>query len=154
MNPKFTKTSSLIQVLARSCVGNLKARLWSLNQYMSQSWSEMKGWLSPPDMANGIKPSTLGPRQKRRHFADNIFKCVSLNGNAWIPIEILLKFVLKDPTNNIPALVQIMDSCRSGDKPLSEPMMVGLPTHLCVTRSKSAKQLGRTFNPLGHSGTI
>ena len=45
-----------------------------------------------------------------------------------------LKFVPKCPINNIPALVQIMDWCRPGDKPLSEPMMVSLLTHICVTR--------------------
>ena len=36
--------------------------------------------------------------------------------------------------NNIPALAQIMAWRRPGDKPLSEPMMVRLLTHLCVTR--------------------
>ena len=39
-------------------------------------------------------------------------------------IKILLKFVLKGPINNIPALIQIMAWRRPGDKPLSEPMMV------------------------------
>ena len=34
----------------------------------------------------------------------------------------------------IPALVQIMAWRRPGDKPLSEAMMVNLPTHICVTR--------------------
>ena len=33
-----------------------------------------------------------------------------------------------------PTLVQIMAWRRPGDKPLSEPMMIGLPTHICVTR--------------------
>ena len=32
--------------------------------------------------------------------------------------------------NNIPALVQIMAWCWRGDKPLSEPMMVSLLTHI------------------------
>ena len=32
------------------------------------------------------------------------------------------------PINNIPALVQMMAWRRSGAKPLSEPMMVSLPT--------------------------
>ena len=41
--------------------------------------------------------------------------------------------------NNLPALVQIMAWCRSGDKPLSEPMMVILPTHICVTRPQCVK---------------
>ena len=45
-----------------------------------------------------------------------------------------MKFVPKGPINNIPALVQIMAWRRPGDKPLSEPMMVSLPTYICVTR--------------------
>ena len=40
-----------------------------------------------------------------------------------ITIEISLKFVPRGPINNIPALFQIMAWRRTGDKPLSEPMM-------------------------------
>ena len=78
--------------------------------------------------------NTLRPRQNRRHFADNIFKSIFFNENVWIPFQISLKFVPKGPINNIPASVQIMAWRRPGDKPLSEPMMVRLPTHRCVTR--------------------
>ena len=52
--------------------------------------------------------NTLRPRQNGRHFPDNIFKCIFLNKNVWIPIKISLKFVPKRPINNIPAMVQIM----------------------------------------------
>ena len=83
-------------------------------------------------------PFTLRPRQNGRHFAD-IFKCIFLNENVWILIKISLKFVPQGPINNIPALVQIMAWCRPGDKPLSEPMLVGLPTHICVTRPQWVK---------------
>ena len=44
------------------------------------------------------------------------------------------RFVPRGPINNIPALVQIMAWCRPGEKPLSEPMMARIPTHICVTR--------------------
>ena len=83
--------------------------------------------------------STLRPRQNRRHFADDILKCIFLIENVWIPIEISLKFVPKSPTNNIPALVQLMAWRRPGDKPLSEPMIVRLPTQICVTRPQWVK---------------
>ena len=83
--------------------------------------------------------NALRPRPNRRHVADDIFKCIFLNENVWIPIKISLKFVPKGPINNIPALVQIMAWCHSGDKPLSEPMMVNLPTHICVTRPQWVK---------------
>ena len=49
--------------------------------------------------------------------------CPFLNENVWNPIEISLKFVPKGPIDNIQALVQIMDWRRTGDKPLSEPIM-------------------------------
>ena len=45
-----------------------------------------------------------------------------------------LKFLSKGPINNIPSLVQIMAWRRPGDKPLSEPMMVSLLAHTCITR--------------------
>ena len=78
--------------------------------------------------------NTLRPKQNGRLFADDIFICISLNENVWISVKISLKFVLNGPINNIPALVQIMAWRRPGDKPLSEPMIVRLPTHICVTR--------------------
>ena len=83
--------------------------------------------------------NTLRPRQNGRHFPDDIFKCIFLNENAWISIKISLKFVPKGPINKIPALIQIMAWRRSGDKPLSEPMMVSLLTHICVTRPQWGK---------------
>ena len=81
-----------------------------------------------------IQYITLRPRQKGCRFPDDIFKCIFLNENVWISIKISLNFVPKGPINNIPSLVQIMAWCRPGDKPLSEPMMVSLLTHICVTR--------------------
>ena len=50
-----------------------------------------------------------------------------------------LKFVPRGSNNNIPALVEIMAWRRPGDKPLSERMMVRLPTHICVTRPQWVK---------------
>ena len=37
---------------------------------------------------------------------------------------------------------------RSGDKPLSEPMMVGLPTHEFVTRPQWVKRIFQLLNPI------
>ena len=56
-------------------------------------------------------------------FADDIFKCIFVNDHVWFVIKIPLKFVPRGPINNIPALVQIMAWCWSGDKPLSESLM-------------------------------
>ena len=82
---------------------------------------------------HGVGINKLRPRQNGRHFTDDIFKCIFLNENVWITIKISMKFVPKGPINKIPALVQIMAWCRPGNKPLSEPMMVSLPIHICIT---------------------
>ena len=70
--------------------------------------------------------NTLGPRQNGRHFTDDIFKCISLNEDTWIPFKISLKFVPNGPIDNCP-----------GDKPLSEPMMVSLLMHMGHSASMS-----------------
>ena len=77
--------------------------------------------------------NTLRARQNGRRFAHDTFKRIFLNQNVRIAIKISLKFVPKGPINNNPSLVQIMVWCRSCDKPLSEPIMVSLLTHICVT---------------------
>ena len=78
--------------------------------------------------------NTLRPRQDGRHFADDIFMCIFFKDNCCIMNKFSLKYILKGPIDNNPALVQIMAWRRSGDKPLSEPMMVSLLTHICITR--------------------
>ena len=79
--------------------------------------------------------NTLRPRHNGRHFADDIFKCIFLNENVWIPIKISMNCVPKGPIDNNPALVQIMAWRRPGDKPLSEAMMVSLTTHHSASMS-------------------
>ena len=78
--------------------------------------------------------NTLWPRQNGRYIADNIFIFIFLNEKVWILIKISLNFVPKYPIYNTPALVQVMAYRRSGDKPLSEPMMVSLLMHICITQ--------------------
>ena len=56
-------------------------------------------------------------------LADDISKCIFLNENDRIPIQISLKFVSRSPIDIKPALVQIMAWRRIGDKPLSEPIL-------------------------------
>ena len=70
-----------------------------------------------------------------------IFQTAFSNAFSWMKMyKFLLRFhwslflVPKGTINNIPALVRIMAWRRPGDKPLSEPMMVSLLTHICVTR--------------------
>ena len=57
-------------------------------------------------------------------LADDDFKCIFLNEIDRILIEISLKVVAMSPIDNKPALVQVMAWRRTGDKPLSEPMLI------------------------------
>ena len=73
-----------------------------------------------------------------------IFQTTFSNEFSWMKmyeyrLQISLKFVPQGPINNIPALVQIMAWRRPGDKPLSGPMMVRLPMHICITRPQWVK---------------
>ena len=86
--------------------------------------------------------NTLGPRQNGRHFPDGNFKCILFDKNAYISIDVPLKFVTKSPINNIPALVQMMAWRRPGDKPLSEPMLAQ------VTDAYMRQSASMSFKPL------
>ena len=78
--------------------------------------------------------NTLRPRWNGRHFADDTFKRFFLNKNVCNSLKNSLKFVPKVRVNSIQALVQVMAWRRPGDKPLSEPIMANLLTHICVTQ--------------------
>ena len=109
-------------------------------------WYQMYYWIchapfsiySSPEFIsyqNGILlgcRNTLRPRQNGPQFADDNFKYIFVN--IWISIKISPMFVPDVRINNIPAVIQIMAWRRPGDKPLSEPMMVSLLTHIYVTR--------------------
>ena len=69
----------------------------------------------------------------------------------YINFKISLQFVPKCLINNIPVLVQIMAWLCSGHKPLSKPMMINLPTHICVTRPQWVKaQIKENINAPRH----
>ena len=106
-------------------------------------WGESPGdrWIP---LANGKwcgKRSMSWHHYASRHWGwdrmDAIFQTTISNAFSWMKIS--LKFVPKVPINNIAALIQIMALHRPGDKPLSEPMMVNLLTHICVTRPQWVK---------------
>ena len=91
------------------------------------------------DLFRGSTDQQWFPPTKGCHFPDDIFKCIFLNENVWISIKFALNFVPNGPINNISVLVQIMAWRRPGDKPLSEPMMVSLLTHICISRPQWVK---------------
>ena len=67
--------------------------------------------------------NTLRPRQNGWHFPGDIFKCILFNENVRVLNKISLKFANKGLLDNNTALVQIMAWHRTGNKPLSEPIM-------------------------------
>ena len=105
----------------------------ALLQYPSM-WVSVSSFPLTGSIHLHIDAETKWPPFSRRQF-----KWIFLNENVWILIEVSLKFVPKGPINNIPALIQIMAWRRLGDKPLYEPMMVSLLTHIYVTRPQWVK---------------
>ena len=142
--------------------------------YMNRKHTELKFWkgiVSSTRHNNIATPhktyvvldivNILRPRKNGRHFAVDIFKCIFFDENAWISLKISLKFVPEVRINNIPAFIQIIAWRQPGDKPLSEPMMVSLLTHLCVTRPQWVKPalrvrpfLTRASEPSPHSQLV
>ena len=57
-------------------------------------------------------------------LADYIFKCIYLNENFRILNKTSLKYVLLGLIDFMAALVEMMAWRRTGDKPLSQPMLV------------------------------
>ena len=81
-----------------------------------------------------IEAETKWPSFSRRNFQMHFLEWKHI-------IAILLKFVPNGSISNIPALVQIMVWRRPGDMPSSEPMLVSLLPHTCVTRPRWVDRL-------------
>ena len=135
--------------------------LMALSHYLNQCWPIIKGvlWYSPESNFTVTAHAAvlhlkiilfkiIATRMSLTHWVRDkmaaIFQTTFSNAFCWMKmyefrLKISLKFVPQGPINNIPALVQIMAWRRPGDKPLSGPMMVKLPTHICVTRPQWVK---------------
>ena len=91
----------------------------------------------PLSMCERLSKTVIGRLthwQNGCHIPEDHFKRFFLNEMIWISLKISLKCVPKVRINNIPALFKIMAWRRPGDKPLLEPVMFSLLTHICVTR--------------------
>ena len=112
---------------------------------------------------NNISQTTLSNAFSWMKMLEFRFKRIFLNENVRISIKISMKFVPKGPINNNPEYFQIMGWRRSGDNSLSEPMMVSLLTHICVTRPQWVNSLAHgkcdgncknvIFKPIIHSSS-
>ena len=82
-----------------------------------------------PNIIKHIEAETRRPPFCRRHFQMRFLerKCINVNNYSTVVCS-------QAPINNISALVQITARRCPRNKPLSEPMMAYLPTHICITR--------------------
>ena len=93
--------------------------------------------IAPDSKVHGANMGPVGPRWAPCRPQEPCYlecRWNFLNENVWISIKIPLMFVPNGPINNISPLVQIKAWRRLGNKPLSEPMMVNVLTHICVTQ--------------------
>ena len=85
--------------------------------------------------------NTLTPHSLTPHFEDDIFKWIFVNENVCISIGISLKIVAMGRIDKMPALIEKMAWRRKANKPLSEPRVNSLSTHICATRPQWVKEL-------------
>ena len=78
--------------------------MWDNSYHMVYSWALMFSWTR-------LITSTLRRRQDGRRFPDDIFKCIFLNENDKIPIQISIKFVPRSPIDNKPAPIHYLIQC-------------------------------------------
>ena len=79
------------------------------------------------DVTKHIEAETKRPRFRTRHFQMDFLE--------WICMNVDYNFIevgSYGSIGDIPALVQMMAWRRPGAKPLSEPVMVSLPTNKCI----------------------
>ena len=85
-------------------------------------------------------------------LAEDILKCIFLNENYRILIQISPKFLPRSPIDNKPALVQVMAWSRTGDKPLPEPMLTQC-TEIYVALGGDELNLSNHFGLVTSYGT-
>ena len=112
---------------------------------ISSSWGDQENEQNSCRIYKSVKRvlwlTHWGRYKMAANFLKTFSRAFSWMKKIWILIEIRLKFVPNDPINSFPVLVQIMAWRRPGDKPLSEPMLVSLQTHICATRPQWVKGL-------------
>ena len=108
-----------------SCVNYLRSH----SHVSSHSWHPQhpptEAWRCILVYFSYLQINTLRLRQNHCHFADDdTLKYISLNENFWILDKISLKHVPWCLIDDMAALIQIMAWLQTGNKPLSEAMLV------------------------------
>ena len=96
-----------------SCEIIMNDYITTTKQSTTKPCAYLLGYTVFPAMSLGVY--TLRPDQNYRHFANDIFWCISLNENVWLSLKISLKFVSRVQINNVISLIQIMDWRSKGD---------------------------------------
>ena len=95
---------------------------WNVNSLLTSTaksyWQELKRFYAAHVMKQHLLLDKMAAIS-----ADDIFKCIFVNENHRILIEISLKFVPRGPIDNKLALIKRMAWRQIGSKPLSEPML-------------------------------
>ena len=104
----------------------------------------------------GTKRPSFYRQHSPRHFHEWILYLIKVSvkfvhSARWLHqmetfLELLDFCAIKNSLKFIPALVKKMAWHRSGAKPLSEPMMVSLPTHISISRPLWVESL--IFKPI------
>ena len=147
----FRNVSFLTLLKSSHVIRNLWRHLYHYNQHCAwwlqksnYSWSiSVQWWVSSCPVYIWGRYLTHWGRDKMAGISQTTLS----NSFSWMK---MLEFRFKlhwsllfclCPINNIPALAQVMAWRRPGYKPLSEPMMVRLRTHICVTRPQWVESL-------------
>ena len=125
--------------------------MWNIGGIITHPYPNLSdGLVKPPllfayflTMTGGIY--SFPPGQNGRHFANDIFKYISMNEMFRIAIRISLMFVPDGPIDNTAALVKAMAWRRTGDKPLPEPMLTQFTDAYRPTSNIRGTRLGNKF---------
>ena len=144
---KYNHWVNKISCRSRRFEANLYKIIW---RDATPDWNLIRHWLThrgryawklmldaPPDFVRSLRPSLT--HYWGRDIIAAIFQTTFSNTFSYMKMNEFwqknsLKFVPKGPINNTTALVQIKAWRRPGNKLFSEPIIVRLPTHICVTR--------------------
>ena len=145
-----------LQIFSHVFMANVPGGLWFKILSYTFVWHTLWSQISQPFIvANGGSPAlstrlklfTAILTDKGRENMAAVFQTTFSNAFSWTKIyKFRLRFhwsLFPRAQLTIPPLVQIMTLRRPGDKPLSEPIMVSLLTHLCVTRPQGVNEYRR-----------
>ena len=102
------------------------------NGWVNQIPIQCMRYAAASELIINLSGQHIEAKAKCPPFGRRPFQTHFIKENVWISITISLKFVSKDQTNNILALVQIIVRHRPSDKRLSEHITASLLMLICI----------------------